>query len=64
MAWADVNYEKYEEQSIPVISINEAIGREYDYIVIAIKNGMAIKSAKCILKELSVEESKIYCLNE
>ena len=64
VAWADVNYEKYEEQSVPVISINEAIGREYDYIVIAIKNGMAIKSAKCILKELSVEESKIYCLNE
>lgn len=58
-AWTDIDFERYRNQGLPTISINEAMSRQYDYIIIAIRNSIAIKSAKCILKELGVDESKI-----
>lgn len=64
VAWVDINYEKYRNNGLPVTPIRKLLKVDYDYIILAIKNKMAIKSAKCILKELGVEESKIYCLNE
>lgn len=62
-AWTDIEFERYKKQGLPVTSVNEAIGSNYDYIIIAIKNTMAVKSAKCILTELGVDESKIYCVD-
>lgn len=62
-AWTDIDFERYQKQGLPVISINDAISIKYDYIIIAIKNQMAIKSAKCILTELGIDESKIQNMN-
>lgn len=59
IAWTDINYEEYAKQGLPVSSINDAIKKKYDYIVIAMVNKIAISSAKCILKELDVPDEKI-----
>lgn len=58
-AWTDINYRECTRCGLPIISVNEAIKTEFDYIVIAIKNPMSIKSAKFILTELGIDESKI-----
>ncbi len=58
-AWTDINYEEYAKRGYPVSSIENAISGEYDYIVIAMTNKIAVRSAKCILKELGVPDEKI-----
>lgn len=57
VAWTDINHEKCMEEGLPVVSIHEALQQNYDYIVLAIKNNMAKKSAKCILGQLGIDES-------
>lgn len=59
LAWTDINYEEYAKQGLPVGSINAAIKDKYDYIVIAMTNKIAVRSAKCILKELGVPAERI-----
>ena len=58
-AWVDIDYINYRKQGLPVISIKEGICKEYDYVVIAIKNQVAIKSAECVLAQLGVDKAKI-----
>lgn len=58
-AWTDINYEEYAKKGYPVSSIENAISGEYDYIVIAMTNKIAVRSAKCILKELGVPDEKV-----
>ena len=58
-AWTDINYIECMKKGLPVISVNEAIKKEFDYILIAIKNRVAVQSATCILTQLGVDESAI-----
>lgn len=63
-AWTDINHIECMKKGLPVISVNEAVKREYDYILIAIKNRVSVKSAKCILTQLGVKESEIRYIKE
>ena len=58
-AWVDIDYINYRKQGLPVLSIKEGICKEYDYVVIAMKNQVAIKSAECVLSQLGVDKAKI-----
>ena len=59
IAWTDINCEEYTKQGLPVGPINVAIKEKYDYIVIAMTNKIAVRSAKCMLKELGVPDERI-----
>ena len=58
-AWTDINHEEYMRQGLPVIPLNDALDKEYDLIIIAIRSYMSKCSAECILTELGVKKEKI-----
>lgn len=57
VAWADINYKTKELYH--VCSINEALEKDYDYIVISIKNEYASESARDVLISCGADEKKI-----
>lgn len=57
VAWADVDYVKYQKEHLPVIALKEAVQKEYDYIVIAIKK--QTENVKKVLMEAGVPESRL-----
>ena len=57
VAWADIDYKSKEIYN--VCSIDEALEREYDYIVITIKNENVSESARDMLISCGADEKKI-----
>ena len=57
VAWADINY--MTKALYHVCSINEALERDYDYIVVTIKNERVSESARDVLISCGADEKKI-----
>lgn len=63
-AWTDIDWNKIFFDGLPVVSIESAIKKDYDYVVIAIKNKMAIKSAKLLLRQLGVDSDRMILVED
>lgn len=63
-AWTDINYEKFSEKRLPVISLREALRKPYDYIVICINNELQIEAVRSILISQGVDAEQIKSYKE
>lgn len=64
VAWGDPDYEKYIGSQFPVISLQEALKKDYDYLIVAsIEQKFIIETVE-ILKKNNVKKTKIVTIKE
>ena len=64
VAWADSDYEQYDKCEYQVISLESALKKPFDYVVIASVDEKYIKESEDILKQFKVEKNKILSIKD
>lgn len=59
VAWTDKNYLLLQKRGLPVESIESAIFKEFDYVVIAIENEIVVQEVRDILLNHGIKQEKI-----
>lgn len=60
VAWVDLNYERYKQENLNVVSVDTIEKINYNYIILAVLRENIAENIKETLKKYEVDESKIY----
>ena len=60
VGWVDIEFQKYQNQGMDVMSLEKLEDLNFDYILIALKYGDLVEKVKADLKDgFGIEESKL-----
>lgn len=64
VGWTDIQYEAYQNQGYPVVSLQDVLKTEYDVIVIAIENRVIRENVEVLLTALGADGEKVKMLGD
>ena len=64
VAWADPDYEQYIGSDIEICSLDAALKKDYDYIIVASADYNFIEDTVQVLNEMQVDKKKVSTLKE
>ena len=64
VGWSDKGWQSYKMQGLPVISPQDILQLEYDYLIISVTRKVLVKQIEEELLELGIEKRKIAVLDE
>lgn len=64
IAWVDPDYEQYEQSEIEMLSLEQAVHKDFDYIVIASVEPQFIDDSIALFRKTNIPKEKIVSLNE